>query len=371
MLFSNGKGIVEIRKTVSWYPSDHDKTKEEQFMKKSLLFVLTVCLVLTFGTSAALAKEKVIKWKWAHYQPVDSLVDKMTKAMKKEIEERTDGTIQITVYPANQLGDWMEVSEQIMRGAVQIGILPVSPSYNPRLQVRVLPYSVMNWDEAKKGYFGEDPYLFNIMSEAMDDIGLKALSVVAAGFGGGGFSSVPDFDVLDPEVDKKGYKMRFPPGNQAWERLVMALGFNPTPVPWGELYIAQQTKLVDCQIGGQPYNTWSSFRDVTKMWVQYNTHFQNSFTYMNKKEWEKLTSEQQKIIREVATKYGTESFDLAIAEDQHYRDALAEAGIKVIVPTDEQLQKLAKKVRATVWPAMDKVIGKEVMDVMRQHAGLL
>jgi hypothetical protein len=50
---------------------------------------------------------------------------------------------------------------------------------------------------------------------------------------------------------------------------------------------------------------------------------------------------------------------------------MAEAGIKVIEPTNEQLDILAKKVRETVWPAMDNVIGKEIMDIMRKHAGLL
>lgn len=340
-------------------------------MKKMLLLFLVACMVLTLGSSAAIAGTKVVKWKMAHYHPVDSLVDNLCKSIIKEIEEKTDGAIKITLYPANQLGDWMEVSEQIMRGAVDIGVLPVSPSYDARLQVRVLPYSVMNWEEAKEAYLGDDPYLFNIMADAMDSIGLKALSVVAAGFGGGGFASVPEFDVLDPAADKQGYKMRFPPGNQAWEKLVIALGFNPTPVPWGELYIAQQTKLVDCQIGGQPFNTWSSFRDVTKVWVQYNTHFQNSFAYMNKKVWEKLTPEQQKIVADACSKYGAESFTSAMAEDQKYRDSLAEAGIKVIMPTDEQLAVIAKKVRENVWPAMDKVIGKEIMDVMRKHAGLM
>jgi hypothetical protein len=47
------------------------------------------------------------------------------------------------------------------------------------------------------------------------------------------------------------------------------------------------------------------------------------------------------------------------------------AGIKVVVPSDEELATLANTVRSKVWPEMDKVIGKEVMDIMRKHAGLL
>ncbi len=340
-------------------------------MKRFVTYLFIAILIITAGLSSAVfAAEPEVTWKWAHYQPVDSLVDKLTNEMKKEIEEKSGGSIKITIFPANQLGDWMEVSEQIMRGVVHIGTLPVSPSYDPRLQVRVLPYSVMNWEEAENAYLGKNPYIFNIMADAMDDVGLKALGVVAAGFGGAGFASVPTFDVLDPESDKQGYKMRFPPGNQAWQGLVLSLGYIPTPVPWGELYIAQQTKLVDCQVGGQPYNSWTSFRDVTKLWVQYNTHFQNDFIYMNKEAWEKLSPRLKEIVQVVASKYAAKSFSMAMEEDQKYRDMMEGQGIKIIMPTDDQLKIIADKVRLNVWPDMDKVIGKEIMDIMRKNSGV-
>ena len=336
-------------------------------MKKSLFSVTVAAFLLGLGCSGTQAEDKIINWKLAHDQPIDSLTDKIAKAVKQEIEKKSNGAIKIALYPANQLGDWTEVSEQIMRGVVDMGILPVPSAYDARLQVRVLPYSVMNWDAARKAYLGEDPYLFNIMANAMDKTGLKALSVVAIGFGGGGCSSVPNFDLVDPNANKQGYKMRFPPGNRAWESLVTAFGFIPTPIPWTELYVAQQTKLVNCQIGSGPFATWSSFRDITKVWVQYNTHFQNNFVFMNKKAWEALKPEQQKIVQDVTTKYSDESFSSAMAEDQQYRELMAKAGIKVILPTDEQIKILAKKARETVWSDVDKIIGKEIMDVMRKH----
>jgi len=337
-------------------------------MKKIITLMLTLVLLASF--SIYVFADTNYHWRWSHYQPIDSIVDKISHAVVNEIEEKTDGRIKIDIYPASQLGDWMEVSEQIMRGSVEIGLLPVSPSYDPRLQVRVLPYSVMNYQEAKEAYLGDDPYLLKIMENVMEGVDLKALSVVAQGFGGGGFAHIPTVDVLDPETDKGGLKMRFPPGNQAWENLVKSLGFSPTPVPWGELYMALQTKLVDCQIGGQPYNTWSSFRDVVKCWVQYNTHFQNSFIYMNLDIWNKLSEEDQIIIKEACMKQSLQSFDEARNEDEKYMNMMSEAGIKVIVPTDEQLEKISTMARQQVWPVMDDIIGKEIMDEMRQHVGL-
>ncbi len=205
-------------------------------MKRALALLVMIALVLwiPLGAYAVDKPGTMYQWRWAHYQPIDSIVDKVSKAVVQEIAQKSRGRIKIDIYPASQLGDWMEISEQIMRGSVEIGLLPVSPSYDPRIQVRVLPYSVMNWKEAEEAYLGKNPYILNIMEEVMLGIDLKALAVVAQGFGGGGFASVPTVDVLDPASDKKGIKMRFPPGNQAWENMVKAMGFLPTPVPWGD-----------------------------------------------------------------------------------------------------------------------------------------
>lgn len=334
--------------------------------KKFSLFVMILCLLVVSSTASLAA----VNWKWVHYLPVDSMVDKLSKNMIEEIEEKSGGQIKFTLFPAGQLGDWMEMSEQMMRGSVHIGILPVSPVYNKALQIRVLPYSVMNWDEAKKAFTGADPFLFNILSEEMEKVGFKALAVVAEGFGGAGFGKAPDFDVVDPDVDKHGYKIRVPAGNQAFESLAQQLGYIPASVPWGEIYIALQTGLVDCQIGGQPYNTYASFLDITKVWVQYNTHFQHSFVYMNKKMWDSLSPDLQKIVQEVTQKYADTSFALAEAEDESYMKKMSDAGIKIILPADEQLKKIATKVRENTWPIMENVVGKEVMNKVLSGLGV-
>ena len=328
-------------------------------MKKSLFAALFVmCLVSVLGVSA----EASVTWKMGHYQPVDSTIDDIAKHIIAEVQEKTAGDIKIDLFPAQQLGDWMEMSEQIMRGAIQIGIMPVSPAYNQALQIRVLPYCVMNWKQARSAFMGENPYLFDILSKEMDKVGLKALAVVAEGFGGMGFSKVPTYDVCDPDSNKNGAKVRIPGGNQAFESMAVELGYIPASVAWGEIYIALQTGLVDCQMGGQPYSTFSSFLDITKAWVQLNTHFQHSFVYMNKKVWNKLTPEQQQILQTAAKKYADTSFDRAEAEDALYMKKLADAGVKIYIPTDAQYEKIAAKIRRNTWPKLEKIVGKATID---------
>jgi len=325
--------------------------------------------VLMLGVAAGSAQAQEHTFKWSHSFPVDSIVDTTTKAIIAEIEEKTEGRIAFKLFPAGQLGDWVEVNEQVVRGVVEFASQPVSPSYDPRLQIRVLPYSVMNFAEVEQAYFSDDPYLFNMMSELMGENGMTTLGVVAQGFGGGGFRECPE-NVFDA-ASNSGIKMRFPPGNQAWQNMVAALGFEPTPVPWGELYLGLQTGLVDAQVGGQPYNTWTTHRDVTECWVQFNTHFQNSFVFANTDAFNGLSKADQQIIRDAVEGAALASLDLAHGEDQKYMDLMSEAGIKVIVPTDEQLARIATVAREQVWPVMDEVIGKDLMDIMREKAGLM
>jgi len=55
-------------------------------------------------------------------------------------------------------------------------------------------------------------------------------------------------------------------------------------------------------------------------------------------------------------------FALAEAEDAKYMAEMEKAGIKIVKPTDEQLAKIAAKIRKNTWPIMESVVGKEIMD---------
>ncbi|MGV0908554.1 TRAP transporter substrate-binding protein DctP [Martelella sp. FOR1707] len=326
---------------------------------------LAIGILAVAGSAQADGK----RLKWSHFEPIGSIVDTTTNAMAEEIEAKTDGRIQFDVFPASQLGDWNEVSQQVERGIVDFATQPVAATSDPRLNVRVLPYSVMNYAEAEKAYFGDDAYMFDLMAELMSESNLTALGVVAQGFGGGGFSEECPDEPFELGISRTE-KMRFPPGNQAWEKLVQALGYSPAAVPWSELYLGLQTGVVDAQVGGQPASTLSNFRDVTKCWVQYNTHFQNSFVFANSETFDAFSEEDQKTVRDIVTKYAMESMEMAREADRKSMDEMVASGITVITPSDEQLATLAKGVREQVWLVMDPTIGKDIMDMMRGKAGL-
>ena len=66
-------------------------------MKKELaLSFLVLCLLGVMCSSSAAA----VNWKWVHYQPVDSMADKLSKSMIAEIEEKSGGQIKFSLFPA-------------------------------------------------------------------------------------------------------------------------------------------------------------------------------------------------------------------------------------------------------------------------------
>src|SRR5512136_3220791 len=97
---------------------------------KNALFVagvLILVLLLAFP-SMSTAQTKKYKWRLAQVLPVDSDHDIRAKAFAKEVKERTNGRIEITVYSGGVLGDWIETTEMVMRGAIDMALEPIAPT---------------------------------------------------------------------------------------------------------------------------------------------------------------------------------------------------------------------------------------------------
>jgi len=93
-------------------------------------------------------------------------------------------------------------------------------------------------------------------------------------------------------ADLKGVKLRMP-NTDAWIFLGKALGANPTPVSFSELYMALQTKTVDGQENPLPTDKNAKFYEVTKS-ISITNHLVDSvWPAINEKKWQSLTKEQQ------------------------------------------------------------------------------
>ncbi|MCG8693646.1 MAG: TRAP transporter substrate-binding protein DctP [Minwuiales bacterium] len=285
----------------------------------------------------------------------------------QRVKDKTNGRINIEVYPANQLGDWVEVYEQVMNGAVEMTMGAVPSTFDSRLAIDSFPYAVTDYAEAQKAY-SPGGYLYEIVDEIVAGQGVKILSTWAKGMGGGAFAeTVPN--PYDPNA-KQGMKLRVWPGGVTARALMERFGYSVTMIPWDEVYTAMQTGVVEGVIGGNPELTVTNFLDITKMYIQYNNHFENHYIMMNRDLFESLPSEDQAAILQVAIDIMSERFPLAEASDEAYMQQMRDAGIEVVTFSPEQAAAFAAVARQDVWPEIKDEIGDELYSRLKSELNI-
>ncbi|MDG1739253.1 MAG: TRAP transporter substrate-binding protein DctP [Paracoccaceae bacterium] len=283
------------------------------------------------------------------------------------VEEKTEGDLTVTVYPGSQLGDWTEVYEQVIEGAVDMAMQPLATSSDKRLAITWFPYAFTDYDSARVA-LSPGGGVFQIIDESLTDQGLTPLAVYGAGMGGAGFASA----VEEPgNTDlSRNLKVRVWPGGTTHKVLLEAFGYNVATMPWAELYTGLQTGVVDGQIGGTPTMTLESFSDITDTWVQYNDHFESDFFFINADRFSGLSDEHQAAVREAALEVATAQFAAVEAADAAALQVMRDNGTNVVTFDSPTLEALAATARAEVWPTIKDELGDEAYAILRASVGL-
>jgi TRAP-type C4-dicarboxylate transport system substrate-binding protein len=322
---------------------------------------------LTVGAADTAGAAEQLKWRMAQTHPVDSDYDKRAKSFAKKVEERTKGRIHIDVFSGNSLGDWTETFEMNRRGTLEVNLGQANSNFGPELDLAYyFPYLVKDVDEARKVY-GKDGWAYKVIQGLWEKYNMKALAVVPVGMSGVSLRTKPD-NYADPTVPKN-MKVRVMP-IKACELTYEAMGYIATPIPYAEAYSAIQTGIADGQMGGPPFQAWQ-FKDVNKVWIQYNDFFESWWFTVNLDLWNKLSKEDQEILQAAALEESDIQWDRATAVDEEYRQKLKdEYGWEIVILTPEELTNIADHVRKTVWPSLEQSIGKELMDKVYQESGI-
>jgi TRAP-type C4-dicarboxylate transport system substrate-binding protein len=319
-----------------------------------------VIVGLIFFTTAN-AAEKKVRIRVASQYAEDHPATKALEQFKSRIEKETDGRISIRLYPANQLGDYTQVYEELRRSTIDMGLISVPSQFDTRLEVTYLHYLAMNYDEARKIYAG-DSVLFNAMDKLHNALDVKFLGFNVEGFGGLGLAKKPD-NMRSATADK-GILLRVAP-MAVFKQTADDEGFKTVSVPFAELYTALQTGVADGWSGGPAILNYLQFRDVIKYFVVNNNFFENTSYLMSAKKWASLSPADQKLIGDAVADLSMKSFDIAEEGDAKYQKMLADAGIEVVKLTDDELKAWADNCRKVTWPKLEERLSKELIDELK------
>lgn len=274
-----------------------------------------------------------------------------------DLEGRSNGAIKVTLYPSSQLGDYTLVYEDLMKGTIEMALIPIPSQYDVRLGMNQIPYLVKDYSELEK-VFGPDSYFFQVYSEVHEALDVKLLGIFVEGLVGFGFNKLPE-NYADPKAVKEG-KIRTPP-IEVVDIVTQDMGFATTSIPYADLYSALQTGVVDGWIGGTPQLNYSDFRDVIKYFVPYNVTTEGIGFFISKKVYDSLPQQYQTMIEEAFIKESLHSFTTAEELDMEAIRKMEEYGIEIVWLTDEQLEAYANHVKETTWPKLSDMIGEDVM----------
>lgn len=323
-------------------------------MKREYSYVLGVVGALGLA-STAMADTVTFRAADIHpdgYPTVEAVI-----YMGKLVEERTGGRIKIQEFNNGVLGSEKDTIEQTQFGVIDFNRVSTAQFNNvvPETSVLGLPFvfkSVDHMHHVVDGPIGEE------ILKAFEAKGLVALAYYDSGA-----RSIYTKKPIASIADLKGLKLRVQQSDM-WVATAQAMGTNPTPMPFGEVYSGLQTGVID---GAE--NNWPSYEstrhfEVAKYYTLTEHSLQPEVLVMAKTSFDKLSPDDRAVIRQAAKDSVPKMRELWAAREKSSEAKVREGGaivaqidkapfIEAMKPvydkfiTDPKLKDLVARIQAT------------------------
>lgn len=286
-------------------------------MKKSLVIIISMLLVLslvacTTSTSApepapapsnnastpepapAEVKEEKVKLIFSvNAVPGDAHYEAMMK-FEEVVEAKSNGSIEVDTFHSGSLFKQDQELAAVKSGQADIVYLsaPWLTDGSPWISMFNAGYMFKTYDHMTKALNGEVGQ--EVFERVAQEQGVRPLS--AFYLGTRQINLVKDKEIKVP-ADLNGVNLRMP-NSDAWLFLGKALGANPTPIAFSELYMALQTGTVDGQDNPLPTVQSAKFYEVTKSITITNHLVDSVWPTINEAKWQSLSENQKNIVLE-------------------------------------------------------------------------
>lgn len=296
-------------------------------MRRSLGFIMLLCLCL--GCSS---KEEVKTLRLGHSLSADHSVHKAMVYMAEQLREKSQGKLELKIYPSGQLGDERECLEMLQFGSLAMTKVSaaVMESFSEKYKVLGLPYLFKSKQHAftvLDGQIGEE------ILESGEKYWLRGLGFYDSGYRSFYTKERP----INKPGDLSGMKIRVMKSNTAIN-MIKAMGGSPTPISWGELYTALQSGVVDAAENNPPSFYLSRHYEVCK-YYSIDQHTQvPDVLLISQIVWNKLNEEEQQWVQEAAEASVVRQRVLWEESEQEAMEAVKAAGVEINYPDKSPFQ---------------------------------
>lgn len=176
-----------------------------------------------------------------------------------------------------------------------------------------------------------DPLMEPFKQKVEDELGVKLLAVMYLGQRHVNLRQSKDDLTVSTPADLAGVNLRMP-GTDAWQFLGKALGANPTPMAFTEVYTALQTGSVDGQDNPLPTVVDAKFYEVTKQ-IALTSHLVDlNYVAFSKAVWDTLSADQQATVQAAAEAAAESGRQKQLEKEANLVSFLTEQGLDVYEP---------------------------------------
>lgn len=271
-----------------------------------------------------------------------------------EVNEKTEGRVKVEVFAGGQLGNEKDMIEGLQFGAVQGGVIGGGSfqSIEPKLGIIEMPYA---WNSREQAFAALDGDLGAYLGGLLDAKGIKVLAWWENGYRNVTNSKHP----INTPADLAGLKIRVTP-DKVRLATFEALGAQPAPLAFGELYSALQQGVFDAQENPLAIIFSSSFFEVQK-YVSMTQHVWGSAALVvSSQVWGQITPEDQAIVEAAAQSWGLKQRQMVADGDAEMIEKLKAAGMEF---NDVDREAFVAAVQP-IWETEGPAFGDELMGLM-------
>ncbi|MHA6631785.1 TRAP transporter substrate-binding protein [Pseudonocardia sichuanensis] len=277
-----------------------------------------------------------------HVWPENDPQAAATVRFTERVSEQTQGSVRIEVFPAGQAGGDRDILEGLALGTTDlwIGGAGVYNAVSDLGEFFVTPFMFGSIDEMAEAYNGE---LGDAVRQRLDE----QTETTVIGFWPRGPRHITSNTPLNTPADLEGLRIRVPE-NPMFISAFEAMGANPTPMAFPEVFTALQQGTIDGQENPLPLIQSAGFAQVQSHLNLTGHIIEPLALAIADQAWNSLCAEQQEAIRNAAQQVNDEYLQEVKAQEERLRDELAAAGMTVVEPDIAAFRAATQPVRATV-----------------------
>ena len=322
-------------------------------MKKLFYIITLITLSLVFSPS-----NYALTLKIATIAPAGTNWMKLMKKGAKEIKKKTKNRVKIKYYPGGVMGNDQSVHRKIRINQLQGGAFSSSGLSNidPSIQVLSLPMLFKSFDEVDR--------VRKVMDEKIKRHVAKN-GFVVLGISEGGFARIMSNKEINTIEDIRDSKVWIPQGDDLVYDTFKTMGISPIPLPLSDVFTGLQTGLIEtiaststAAIAFQWHTKLTHMVDIPVLYVI-------GILAINQKAFNKIKADDQKIVMDEMNKVFNEMESINRQDNINATAALKTQGLKVITPTDAEVQfwqKFSDKsvLKMTQTGMIDKILIDEI-----------